>query len=369
MSSSRRVIPGLLGATILLPGCGSIDSGPFPPEQALRTFQIAEGFRIELFASEPHVVDPVEMTFDEIGGVHVAELLDDPDDPPPDGIPQSRIKYLENIDGDGVIDRHTVYAERLLAVEGIAPWKGGLIATAAPDILFLKDTDGDRQADVRQVLYTGFARAHVERRLSNPRLGLDNWFYVVNNSNPGTVRSLDTPDAPVVNVRNREFRFHPLRGLAEASTGNAQFGHTYNRWGHWFVSQNTVHLQHTVIPPGYLRRNPFLALERTEQDISNHGSPAATVFPISRPQQWRIERTAARRKRYAETSSGRVEQLEGYFTASSGATVYLSGSIRRQRICRRGQWQSCALRFPHFRGTHLRGKSMASRRGLPGLDG
>ena len=105
------------------------------------------------------------------------------------------------------------------------------------------------------------------------------------------------------------------------------FGHAYNQWGHWFVSQNTAHLQHTVIPPGYLQRNPLLALERAEQDISDHGRPTATVFPISRPQQWRIERTAARRKRYAETSPGRIEQLEGYFTASSGATVYLGDAF------------------------------------------
>lgn len=319
----RHLVASTAGLLSVLACWVSVDSGPLSPEQALESFQIAEGFRLELYASEPHVVDPVEMVFDENGGVYVAELLDNPDDPPDGEEPLSRIKYLEDTDGDGLVDRHTVFADRLLAVEGIAPWKGGLIATAAPDILYLKDTDGDHRADLRETLYTGFALAHVEGRLSNPRLGLDNWFYVVNHGYPGEVSSPSRPDQPTVNVRNREFRFHPLRNLAEASTGDAQFGQDYNEWGHWFIAHNTVHLRHTVLPPGYLSRNPYLSVEDTEQDISDHGRPAASVFPISQPQQWRIERTEARRQRYAETRPGREETLAGYFTAACGSTVYL----------------------------------------------
>ncbi len=317
----------LCTALVLLSACGSADSSPLSPQDALASFRIAEGFRLELYASEPHVVDPVEMVFDENGGVYVAELLDNPDDPPKGEDPLSRIKYLEDTDGDGMVDRHTVFADRLLAVEGIAPWKGGLIVTAAPDILYLKDTNGDRRADVRETLYTGFALIHVEGRLSNPRLGLDNWFYVVNHGYPGEVSSPSRPDERPVNVRNREFRFHPLRNLAEASTGDAQFGQDYNEWGHWFIAQNTVHLRHTVVPPGYLQRNPYLSVEAAEQDISDHGRPAANVFPISQPQQWRIERTAVRQRRYAETRPGREEKLAGYFTAACGSTVYLGDTF------------------------------------------
>ncbi len=306
----------------MLASCGQRDTGPLSPQEALTSFRIADGFRIELFAAEPHVVDPVELAFDENGAAYVAELADNPEDPPEGTPPLSRIKYLQDTDGDGVVDAHTVFADNLLAVEGIAPWKGGLIATAAPDILYLKDTDGDHRADIRETLYTGFALAHVEGRLSNPRLGLDNWFYVVNHGYPGEVTSPKYPEMPTVSVRDREFRFDPLSGAAEASTGDAQFGHDYNEWGHWFIAHNTVHLRHTVIPAGYLKRNPLLPVEHAEQDISDHGRPAATVFPVSRPQQWRIQRTEARRRRYAETRPGREEQLEGFFTAACGTTVY-----------------------------------------------
>ncbi len=318
----------LCAALPLLWGCGG--SGPLSASESLATFRIADGFRVELYASEPHVVDPVEMAFDESGGVYVAELLDNPEDPPEGEEPLSRIKYLEDTDGDGRVDKHTVFADGLLAVEGIAPWKGGLVATAAPDILYLKDTDGDRRADIRETLYTGFSLRHVETRISNPRLGLDNWFYVANQGNPGRVTAPSNPDLAPVNVRRREFRFHPLRGLAEASTGDAQFGQSYNQWGHWFITQNTMHIRHTVVPPRYLERNPFYTLADTEQDISDHGRPAATVFPISRPQRWRIERTAARQRRYAETRPGQDEKLEGFFTAAAGSTVYLGDTFPQQ---------------------------------------
>ena len=318
-------------AWVALPSCAPVDPGPLTPGQALESFRIADGFRVELFASEPHVTDPVDLVFDENGGAWVAELLDNPEDPPPGQPPLSRIKYLEDTDGDGTVDRHTVFADRLLALEGIAPWKGGLIATSAPDILYLKDTDGDRKSDVREILYTGFGLGNVERRISNPRLGIDNWIHVANNGYEGEIRSPSRPGAAPVNVRNREFRFHPLRGLAGASTGNAQFGHDSNERGHWFVAQNTVHLRHVVIPPGYLERNPFHSLARAEQDISDHGRPAAPVFPLSRPQRWRVERTRIRQQRYDETRPGQVERLGGYFTAAAGTTVY-SGDSFPQRL-------------------------------------
>ena len=318
-----RIRIGVAGAALCLScACVKRAPGPLTPEEALEAFRIASGFRIELFAAEPHVIDPVEMVFDEHGGVYVAELGDNPDDPPEGQPPLSRIKYLEDTDGDGRIDRHTVFADRLLAVEGIAPWLGGLIATAAPDILYLKDTDGDGRADVRETLYTGFALGHVEGRLSNPRLGMDNWFYVVNHRYPGSITSPADPGMPPVEVRNREFRFHPLRGLAEPSPGEAQFGQSFNRWGHRFITHNTVHLRHTVVPPGYLERNPLYAPDSADQDISDHGRPAAPVFAISSPQQWRIERTRARQRRYAVTRPERVEHLEGVFTAAAGTTVY-----------------------------------------------
>ena len=319
----------LAGAALLLASCAPTlpDSKPLDPDEALETFQVVDGFRIEQFAAEPYVLDPVEIAFDENGGLYVAELADHPDDPLPGEPAKSRISYLEDTDGDGRVDRRSVFAENLLQVEGVMPWKGGVIATAAPDILFLKDTDGDRRADVREVLYTGFGLGNPEGRISNPRLGLDNWIYVVNHGYPGEICAPGRPDVVPVEVRGWDFRFHPVRGIAETASGDGQFGLSFDEWGHAFVSQNTVHLRQAVMDARYVMRNPLLTLTGADQDISDHGRPAARIFPTSRPQQWRIDRTEARRERYAETRPGRIERLEGYFTASAGVTVYVGDAF------------------------------------------
>ena len=332
--SSRSAFAALAGAVLLLALCGPTlpDSQPLDPDAALATFQVVDGFRIEQFAAEPYVLDPVEIAFDENGGLYVAELADHPDDPPPGKPAKSRISYLEDTDGDGRVDRRTVFAENLLQVEGVMPWKGGVIATAAPDILFLKDTDGDRKADVRDVLYTGFGLGNPEGRISNPRLGLDNWIYVVNHGYPGEIRAPDRPDAAPVEVRGWDFRFDPVRGMAGTASGNGQFGLSFDEWGQAFVSQNTVHLRQAVMDARYVMRNPLLTVTGADQDISDHGRPAARIFPTSRAQQWRIDRTEARRERYAETRPGHIERLEGYFTASCGVTIYVGDAFQAEYV-------------------------------------
>ncbi|MCY4586439.1 MAG: HEAT repeat domain-containing protein [Bryobacterales bacterium] len=327
LTRAERSMPLLrvasLSVLFLLPACAPRlpESDPIEPRQALQTFEVADGFRIEMVAAEPIVLDPVEIAFDENGGLFVAELVDNPDDPPEGEPARSRIAYLEDTDGDGAMDRRTVFAENVLTAEGVQPWKGGVIVTAAPDILYLKDTDGDRKADVRQVLYTGFAMENPEGRVSNPRFGLDNWIYMVNHGYPGEIRSPDRADPPPVQVRGWDFRFHAERGEAGPASGDGQFGMSFDDWGNRYVSHNTTHIRQAVIPARYLMRNPFLILTGADHDISDHGRPAR-IYPISQPQQWRIDRTEARQKRYEETRPGRIERLAGYFTASCGATVF-----------------------------------------------
>src|SRR5215472_10988189 len=119
------------------------------PRDSLQAMRVHGDFHVELFVSEPDVMSPVEMVFDENGKIYVAEMLDYPDDPPSGKPARSRIRLLEDTDGDGKIDRSTVFADQVLAVSGIMPWKGGLIVTSAPDILYMKDTNRDGKADLR----------------------------------------------------------------------------------------------------------------------------------------------------------------------------------------------------------------------------
>ena len=111
---------------------------------------LSEDFHVELFAAEPEVMSPVEMAFDENGKIYVAEMMDYPDDPPAGKPARSRIRLLEDTNGDGKIDRTTIFADQVLAVSGFMPWKGGLIVTSAPDILYMKDDERRRQGGCPQ---------------------------------------------------------------------------------------------------------------------------------------------------------------------------------------------------------------------------
>src|SRR3954469_24187177 len=129
----------LLALVSVFAACGrrSGGSGPRSPQDELRSFHLHDDFNVELFASEPDVMSPVEMVFDENGKIYVAEMMDYPNDPAPGKPIRSRIRLLEDTNGDGKIDKATVFAHHVLAVSGIMPWKGGLIVTSAPDILFM----------------------------------------------------------------------------------------------------------------------------------------------------------------------------------------------------------------------------------------
>src|SRR5947209_8388695 len=151
---------------------------PLTPAQAQKQFRLPSGLRIELVAAEPVIQSPVAMAFDPQGRLWVVEMRDYPNGPPPGQPPEGRIRILEDRDGDGFYEHSTVFAEGLLFANGVMPWKEGAIVTAAPHIVYLKDTKGSGKADKREVLYEGFAAQNPQLRVSHPILGVDNWVYV-----------------------------------------------------------------------------------------------------------------------------------------------------------------------------------------------
>src|SRR5205823_8344999 len=123
-----------------------------------------------------------------------------PQRPRPRPEASGRIRILEDKDGDGRYESGTVFADGLLFANGLMPWRGGVVVTAAPHIVYLRDTDGDGKADRREVLYEGFAALNPQLRVSHPVLGLDNWVYVANGLRGGQVKRADKADAKPVNL-------------------------------------------------------------------------------------------------------------------------------------------------------------------------
>ncbi|MHC5543097.1 PVC-type heme-binding CxxCH protein, partial [Singulisphaera rosea] len=264
---------------------------PKPVEEALRGFETIPGLHMELVASEPLVVSPTAAGFDENGRLYVAEMVDYPYMPKPGKPPLGGIKLLEDEDGDGRFDRSYPFADQLLWAAGIAPWKGGVFVSSPPDIWYFKDTDGDRRADVREKVYTGFGLKNQQAMLNNLQWGLDHRIYGSTAGNGGSITRPSDPKSQAVEVDGRDFRFDPSGFKFEATTGTIQFGNTFDDWGNRFLCSESQPLLHVVLPLHYLARNPYLT---PPNPIDNLAPPPVPIFRISPVERWRQIRSSRR---------------------------------------------------------------------------
>jgi len=147
---------------------------PLSAADSMDYTQVPVGFRLELFASEPDIVNPIAMAWDERGRLWVAESVDYPNELTDSRKGNDSIKILEDTDGDGRCDKVTVFADGLNVPTSLVFANGGLIVAHAPEFLFFKDTNGDDRADVRQVLNDGWGIKDTHAGPSNLRYGLDN---------------------------------------------------------------------------------------------------------------------------------------------------------------------------------------------------
>ncbi|TLV00680.1 PVC-type heme-binding CxxCH protein [Dyadobacter luticola] len=288
------------------------------PEEALKSFQLDDQFKIEVFAAEPFVLDPVDMVFDEQGRVFVVEMPDYPYKPEP-GKQKGAIKMLVDSNSDGRIDKSVIFAESLSEATSILPWKGGLLVCAAPNIFWMKDTTGDAKADIKETLFTGFFETNSEAQITNLRFGVDNWIYASNHGQEGNVTFSKEPGKPALPMRSADFRFRLDKNLFEQETGPGQFGHTFDDYGHRFVTQNTLHLRQSVIPWRYTHRHAFLPSTNGVYDISDG---EMIMYQETPAPYWRAERTAQREAQYKEQGLDRHEYADDHFTGASGGTFY-----------------------------------------------
>ncbi len=150
---------------------------PFSVKGSMERTQVPADCRLELFASEPDIGKPIAFAWDERGRLWVCETSDYPHGVKPDGVGTDRIKICEDTDGDGKADKFTVFADGLNIPTGIVFANGGVIVSQPPRFLFLKDTDGDDKADVRQEIMAGWGIRDTHGQAANLHRGLDNWLY------------------------------------------------------------------------------------------------------------------------------------------------------------------------------------------------
>lgn len=286
---------------------GGFESPPVEPAESLGLLHVRDGYRVELMAAEPLVQDPVAITWGADGRLWVAEMADYPLGLDGQGQPGGRIRWLQDSTGDGKYDKSVLFAEGLRFPNGVMPWEDGVFVTAAPQILFLRDTDGDGVADSREVVFEGFQEDNQQLRVNGLRWGLTNHIYCASGANRPT-RGTDTRiqalrTGETIELGSRDLRFDPFTGKLEPQSGPTQFGRNRDDWGNWFGTMNSYPLWHYVLEDRYMRRNPSFAPPDSRQQLIMPRNPR--VYPAKTPE-----------KRYFSF------QHSGHYTSACSGMVY-----------------------------------------------
>lgn len=256
-------------------------------------------------AAEPLIKDPVDMEFTEDGDVLVLEM---PGYPFEDR--QSRIMSLQDLNKDGVYDSAYVFADNLQLASSIMPYRKGVLVAAPPYLLFVKDTDSDKKADVIDTLMGGFSTGNLQHNYNGLTFNLDNWIYAVNGGNSGKPYWWGKPDE-AIDLRGDDFRFNldtkVLERIGESSGG---FGLAIDHAGHLYETHNLEHISHLVFQDRY-QNDTRLLKDHTLTVISDHEENGlARIYPIGEQES---------RVNHPEQS--------GYFSGACGITFYGGGAF------------------------------------------
>jgi putative membrane-bound dehydrogenase-like protein len=255
----------------------SVRPGPaLTPEQAIAKMQLPAGFKVDVVAAEPVVINPTSFTFDDQGRIWVTESVEYPRASPGKG--QDRVKVLESTNHDGRYDKATVFKDGLNIPAGIAIGNGGVYVTNSPDVLFLQDTKGDGHCDKEEVILTGFGRDDRHELPNSLTWGPDGWLYGMNGVfNHSHVQS--PADGKVYDFTCAIWRYHPITKKFElfAEGTSNPWGLDYNRQGDWFVSCCVIdHLFH-MTQSGYYQRQggPYPPMTHALPSIVTRGHEQA----------------------------------------------------------------------------------------------
>lgn len=205
---------------------------PLSPADSAAHTQVPVGTKLELFACEPMVVNPIAIDWDDKGRAWVVESFGYPNNVPEEpGTGMDNIKILEDTNGDGKADKMTLFAHGLRHCTTSVFVKNGVVVTDGKDIVFLGDENGDDQADTRKVLATGLGIFDTHASTSQFQYGLDNWIYATVGYSGVEIRVGEKKNKFAQAV----FRFRPDLSKLELLQTT-----TNNTWGLGFTEQGDV---------------------------------------------------------------------------------------------------------------------------------
>ena len=231
------------------------------PAEAAKKFRVPEGFKVEVFAAEPEVMNPIAVNWDTRGRLWVAENFTYAERPTKWATDlRDRILILPDRDGNGKPDERIVFADNLEHLTSIEVGLGGVWAMCPPQLLFIPDANGDDKPDGPAIpVLEGFTvpPENFHNFANGLHWGPDGWLYGrCGASAPGTIRRADAPEEYAVPIRGGMWRYHPTTKQFDALCHG-----TTNPWGHdwdqrgetFFINTVNGHLWH-MIPGAHYRR-------------------------------------------------------------------------------------------------------------------
>ncbi len=324
-----------LGSTFAAPFDAGKTRGsrPLSPQQSQRAIRTDARFAVDLVAAEPLIASPVAIAFGADGRLWVAEMLDYPNGKSGKFEPGGRIRTVEDVDGDGTFDRATTFLDGVPFPTGVLPWRKGVLVTAAPDILYAEDTNGDGRADVVTKLFSGFGNENYQARVNGLAYGLDGWVYGSCGLFGGKILSHKT--GQTLALGDRDYRINPDTGAIEPATGRTQQGRVRDDWGNWFGCDNSTLGWHYPLADHDLRRNPYVAAPHTAVSLTT-GPDANLLFPLRTPQLFLLSGPAGRTTAATGIGIYRDDRLGTDFTGNAFTCESVNLLVHRSVLSPRG---------------------------------
>lgn len=268
------------------------------PQEAIKTFKVAPGFTVEVVASEPMIETPLALSWDDQGRMVVLEMrgyMRDMDGTGEDQ-PIGRVSRLEDTDGDGAMDKHTVFADNLLMPRALMAIGDGALIAEPPNLVFHHDKNGDGVADAQEIVSDqyGAKGGQPEMMANSPVWMMDNWIWSTHHGfrfryQQGKFTSAAVQSFGASGTSQDDWMY----SAGKQAWGFGQWGRSQDDGGRQFFNYNSDLLRADLVPPGYYARNPRVT-ERTASKLASAARSNRLARHAHARRQSRLQRRPAR---------------------------------------------------------------------------
>jgi mono/diheme cytochrome c family protein/glucose/arabinose dehydrogenase len=241
-------------------------SPPLSPEEALKTFYMPPGYRVELVAAEPMIQEPVAIDWDLEGRLWAVEMpgfmrnVAGSDEHDPIG----RVVVLEDTNRDGRMDKRTVFADGLVLARALKVLDRGVLVGEPPNAWLMRDTNGDLRMDTKELVTAEYGRREVD-----PENNANGFFWALDNR-------MHTAGQVDVHLRLKDGVFEVLKTLRRG-----EWGVTQDDAGRIYRNTNESALHVDLVPTPYFARNPNLVRTRGSYErLASYNPDLNVVWPV-----------------------------------------------------------------------------------------